>query len=69
MLPWTHGQESKLRAGNVSGRIGLRYEMYKKNTFFKREPQAVYNDQFFFINIWLSVLTTSFSPLAWKARK
>lgn len=44
------GQESKLRIGKASGRIGLWYEIYGKEKYFfqKIEPQALYNDQFFF---------------------
>lgn len=55
MLPRTHGQELKLRAGRVSGRIGLWYDAYGKH-FFKIEPQALYNDQICFINLIFSFL-------------
>lgn len=36
MLAWTCGQESKLRAGKVSGRIGLWNDIYGKYFFQDR---------------------------------
>lgn len=51
MLPWTHGQESKLRSGKVSGRIGLQYEMYKKILFSKESLKPSTMTNFFFINL------------------
>lgn len=47
---------------------GMKF-MEKRNTFSK-EPQSLYNDQFFpFRKFSLSVFTTNLSHLAWKAMK
>jgi len=47
MLPWTCGQELKLRAGKYLAELGYG-RTFMENTFFKIEPQALYNDQIFF---------------------